>query len=139
MRGVWGALVAVAAVFLLNGAPCTGHDQRPETGQDAATSLTAAASVHHSPLVGGASASSPAAERGGPGSEGTQQPDRSTGELMAVCIAVLSAGLALLVPLLLRREPLSGQSWFRAYSQHWTSAPALPRPPDLFALCVLRN
>ncbi len=58
---------------------------------------------------------------------------------MAICIAVLSAGLALLVALLVRREPLSARSWFRANSQHWTSAPALPRPPDVFALCVQRN
>ena len=140
MRRVWGALVALSALFLLHGVQCAGHNAA--TWSDDVT----AASTLHGPAVSGTHASLPherapasAAAPAGPGSEETQHPGTSGGELVAVCLAVLSAGLALLVAVLLRRGPLPGRSWSWASAQRWTSAPALLRPPDPFTLCVLRN
>lgn len=140
MRRVWGALVALTAVFLLHGVQCAGHDFSPRADDGATTALTPAASgVHHLPWAAGAHASPMAADPIGPGSAGSQQPPPSSGDLWAVCLAVLSAGLALLVALLLRPVPRPGRSRFHASARHWTSGPALLRPPDLFTLCVLRN
>ncbi len=143
MREVWGALVALTAVFLLHGVQCAGHDSSSRTDEGATTALSslapAASGLHHSPSEVGAHASPVASDRIGPGSAETQQPHPSPGELAAVCLAVLSAGLALLVALLLRPGTVTGQSRSWAWAQRWASAPALLRPPDLFTLCVLRN
>lgn len=142
MRRVWGALVALAAVFLLHGLQCAGHDPSPWP-PGAATGLTfpgaAVSGMHHSPMPAGRSATSMVSEPIGPGSAVPQQPLPSPGDLCAICLAVLSAGLALLVLRLLRPGSHPGRSRSPARAQRRVSGPALPRPPDLFVLCVLRN
>lgn len=140
MRRVWGALVALSAVFLLHGVQCAGHDFSPWADDGATTALTpAASSGHHVPSPAGAHTFPVASYPLEPGSAGTQPPHPSSGDLWATCLAVLAAGLALLVAPLLRPRPGPGPSGFRARVQRSTRGRALLRPPDLFILCVLRN
>ncbi len=141
MRRVWAALVALAAVFVLHGVQCAGHDLSSWTsGAAAQTSPEPATSAtHHSSSPAGGSASPVEPHRIGAGSADPQQPHPSSGGLEAICLAVLSAGLALLVALLLRPGAPPGRSRCHARAQRWVSGPALLRPPDLFVLCVMRN
>jgi hypothetical protein len=59
---------------------------------------------------------------------------------LAVCLAVLLAGLAVLAAaLLLRRAaPIGSREALLARARSWWAAIQLPRPPDLAVLCLLR-
>ena len=142
MRRMWAALVALAAVFVLHGVQCAGHDLsgRPSGAATAQTFLgPATAGMHHSSSPAGGSAAPVESDRIGAGAADHRRPHPPPGDLEAICLAVLSAGLALLVALLLRPGAPPGRSRCHARAQRWVSGPALLRPPDLFVLCVMRN
>ncbi len=64
-------------------------------------------------------------------------PDHAAGHLWTVCLAVLAAGLAVLLVLSLPRlVHLAPAALTRALSR---ASGSLPRPPDLHALCLLRT
>ena len=141
MRRVWATLVALAAVLVLHGVQCAGHDlsSRPSGATVQTFPEPATSGMHHSSSPAGGSAAPTESDRIGAGSAHPQRPHPSPGDLEAICLAVLSAGLALLVALLLRPGTPPGRSRCHAQAQRWVSGPALLRPPDVFALCVLRN
>ncbi|MFP5371807.1 MAG: hypothetical protein ACLGI3_13825, partial [Actinomycetes bacterium] len=63
---------------------------------------------------------------------------RGAGHLWAVCLAVLAAGLAVLLTVLGSRLVPRWLAAWKGSGSHTTGVPWLPRPPDLHALCLLR-
>ncbi len=150
----WAALLLLAAVFLGHGLQCgSPSDGAAHAGPDRdipTMSVTiAAAGVHLTATAAGhgadSAASAPPTTHSGtsPATTAGSAPGHwhgLPGHLWAVCLAVLAAGLAVLLvltgPRLLRQRtpPAASPSWLRGLS--W---PAPTRPPDPFCLCVLRT
>ena len=150
----WAALLLLAAVFLGHGLQCgspsEGAAHAGHGGDVPTVSVTIAAAGAHltaTAAVGGADAEASAPPTrhsdAAPATTAGSAPGHwhgLPGHLWAVCLAVLAAGLAVLLvltgPRLLRRRtpPAASPSWLRGLS--W---PVPPRPPDLFCLCVLRT
>lgn len=145
LRRAW-VLALLAAVFVMHGAPSMA------TGASAASGAVSSSHAEMASPQDGGGAPSVAAS---PGSERTippastldrEQPEdglptqTSAGHLWAACLAVLLAGLVLFGALLIRRLPASLRR--RAVARRLRGAPLWagpPRPPDLFALCLLRT
>ena len=143
-------MLLLAAVFLGHGLQCgsaAGDTGRPGVHPQASVVL-AAGSGHVTPTAAGhgpgvAATAQPAAHHDAtPAATAGRAPGHGhgpPGHLWGVCLAVLAAGLAVLVALAadrpLRPVPRAAwPAWLR--DLRW---PAPPRPPDLFALCVLRT
>jgi hypothetical protein len=146
----WWGLLVLAAVFAMHGVQCTDHDLA-SSGYTATVGVHAGASLAgDGPPPHGASdqliqasvvdghavsvlAHGPAAAQHG------DHPAASLGHLWAVCLAVLSAGLAVLVALLVRRRGIGAppDRWQRLPRRPGLST--VPRPPDIYSLCVLRT
>ena len=145
---LWTALLLLAAVFAMHGVQCVAADPALAHGS---TSLLAVASsgapvaaVHvravaaEEPRHSHGAAAHGAEEVAATGSTGPPAPWHDA-HIVAVCLAVLLAGLTVLgavrrlramaVPPV-RGSPPSRRCLSRAAMQH--------RPPDLFALCLLR-
>lgn len=148
MRRYWGVLVVLAGVFAMHGLQCMGHDLHPPAGHGVeatlvSLSLPAAfdAAVPGLPdALDGSGAS--AAPGHGEHAASAPVPDAPSAPLPAdywmACLAVLAAGLALFTVFLRARPAADGLApWVPV--PRWVSVPTLLRPPDLFALCVLRN
>lgn len=151
---LWTALLLLSAVFAVHGVQCSaavgdhtaGHGAQAMTLQAAPvggghTAMTAASSDHGASLTTGLDAAMTAAAPAVallPGGHDSA-PAGAGGHLWTLCLAVLAAGLAGLLALLLPR-PLTllraARAGLRAH--HFPSGLALPRPPDLSALCLLR-
>ncbi|MCZ2858184.1 hypothetical protein [Blastococcus sp. VKM Ac-2987] len=152
----WTALLLLAAVFAMHGLQCTAAGTDHAAGHGAATVAVAPAGL----LDGGAhtsaastptdahgahrdisamivAAAAPVAGLLAAGHDST--PADQGGHLWTLCLAVLAAGLAVLLTLLLPRTPaLPGPP--RARLRPRLPAGLAPlRPPDLHALCLLRT
>ncbi len=157
---LWTALLMLAAVFALHGLQCTagstdsaaghtaGHVAASPAGHGDVAAMTAEAapvglgsagmsaigehsSGHPSVVAAVVAAATDTEHRGA--------PHDAAGHLWTVCLAVLAAGLAVLLALVAPRllrltRPAAALTWLRPHP-----GPALLRPPDLFALCVLRT
>ena len=141
------ALLVLAAVFSMHGLQCVagdpggGHGDMasmqgpPHTGADGAPGLMS------SPVDGNPGN---AAQVGTMAGESTpadgQTPIHGAAHALAVCVAVLLAGFAVLGSLLVLRRaahrPDRGPVRIRARS--WWTSTQLLRPPDLASLCLLR-
>jgi peptidoglycan/LPS O-acetylase OafA/YrhL len=150
---LWTALLMLAAVFAMHGLQCTSAAAHgtadPTTPAHAAAVAVAApldADGHMAdaatpglpdPLAGDQTAGPLAAAPINTGYG--DAPHGSVGHLWTLCLAVLAAGIAVLLALLAPRlvEPASpALRRARARTSAWLS-PA--RPPDLFSLCTLRT
>jgi hypothetical protein len=154
MRGQRGwVLLLLAAVFAMHGLQCAGADSAAPSGAHGAIHGVTAAEpdpmLHLvGPVVAMASAdhlTAPtpaaavtAATVGIPLGADHDSTPQGAGHLWALCLAVLAAGLAVLLRALVRRSPairlplprrVTGKAW------EWLSPPP---PPDLYSLCLMR-
>jgi hypothetical protein len=150
---LWTALLMLAAVFAIHGLQCTsaahGAADGPGQAPTAAVAMTAS-TLADGHLAGAAAPSltdSLAGQRTVPDSPAVAatdaghdtRPHGSTGHLWTLCLAVLAAGIAALLALLAhgligRAPPALRRAC--ACARGWCTP---PRPPDLFALCLLRT
>ncbi|MGY2004454.1 DUF6153 family protein [Blastococcus sp. SYSU DS1024] len=139
----WTALVLLAAVFALHGVQCLAGSTDLHAGHAGPAGMAAHPAdqpggvvVTSGGSVPGHPAASSAAALAGAGHEGA--PDGTAGHLWTVCLAVLAAGLALLLAVLAPR-PARVVPRGLARARARAAAGSLPlRPPDLSALCLLR-
>ena len=146
MRKGWWALLVLAAVFAMHGLQCASDTSHHLTGQGVGSTVMSMSLPGPFAAVDQAfvpELTPPEAPGHAAHMAPRPAPDGASSDLpadfWAVCLAVLSAGLALLAAVLLRARALAWARAPAARRQAWVSAPALRRPPDLFALCVLRN
>lgn len=148
----WTALLLLAAVFAMHGLQCTAAvGTAHAAGHGAATvALTPAglldagavstATDAHGATHGTTSmvaAAAPAAGLLAAGHDGT--PAGPGGHLWTLCLAVLAAGLAVLLAVLVPRAgALLIPAWARL-RMRLPSGLAPSRPPSLHALCLLRT
>ncbi len=99
-------------------------------GPDHVTAVEAASPTHGALAV-------PAA---GPAGPANPESGHGWAHALAVCLAVLLAGLAVLAAVLLLRRaaPIGSRQALLARARSWWTAIQLPRPPDLASLCLLR-
>ena len=149
----WAALLVLAAVFAVHGVQCTSlavdsaaHAHGPAhaaplvltpsaTADDHGGGIAASAPQHTVSLLPAAAGAATAVV----GAGHDTSPPGSAGHLWTLCLAVLAAGLAVLLAVLAARlVPLARRLALRApvRGPGWV---APPRPPDLFALCLLRT
>ncbi len=144
---LWTALLLLAAVFAMHGVQCVTSDPAMEHGSwshaAAPSVLVHAAAVHLAAAEvppGHAEVAAVGGVRDAAATASTGLPAPWHGaHVLAVCLAVLLAGLTVLgamaslrgrvIPLV-RRSPRCGHR-FAAWSLR-------PRPPDLSVLCLLR-
>ncbi|MDP5182110.1 hypothetical protein QOZ88_05630 [Blastococcus sp. BMG 814] len=157
----WTALLLLAAVFAMHGLQCTAATTEHTAGHGAAPVAAAPAGLlasgpHPGPVSRGLEAHTgvhdgdptsahdtvatiAAAPLAGLLAAGHDSAPAGAGaHLWSLCLAVLAAGLAALVALLLPRLPtLLPAAWGRLRA-HAPAGLAPPRPPDLHSLCLLR-
>jgi hypothetical protein len=154
MRGRLGwVLLLLAAVFTMHGLQCAGADSADPSGAHGPIHAIAAAEPHPvlhvvGPVTAMASAdhmtASPlaaavtAATVGVPLGTDHDSSPHGAGHLWALCLAVLAAGLAVLLLALVGRSlairlPLLRRAIGRALGSF-----SPPRPPDLYSLCLMR-
>ena len=157
----WTALLLLTAVFAMHGLQCTTAGTAHTTGHGAAPVAAAPAGpLEAGPHPGMASPGLEAHSSGYDGDHGSAHdsaamiataplaglltadhgsaPAGAGGHLWALCLAVLAAGLAVLLALLLPRLlTLPPAAWARLRT-HASAALAPLRPPDLHSLCLLR-
>ncbi len=135
---LWTALLLLAAVFTLHGLQCAVGDHTagsPGAGGEQHAAVAAltlpAAAAGHAPAPGSVMAAAPA-------HDAPKRTPHSTGQLWTVCLAVLAAGLAALLALILPRLVQLARSGLpRALADARRALMPL-RPPDLSELCLLR-
>ena len=140
-RGLF-ALLLIAAVLSMHGIPSMGTAQADPIGASA-TSHTAMGMSPDAPveMSGALAGVSAIAQDGLAGGLPSDTPHEGTAHLWAACLAVLLAGLLLVGAAVLARRRARG----RDVDAGWPVAVwgmtrcHLPRPPDLFALCVMRT
>ncbi|MGN6687551.1 MAG: hypothetical protein ACTHK1_08435 [Actinomycetales bacterium] len=144
----WCALLLLAAVFGMHGVQCMGADS-PMVAPHAHASGALTPPMPSAHVMGDdslAAAVAPSAENllpAGPVmAAGTHEPKQPTGlmdHLWAVCLAVLSAVLAAIALLLLKKRRPSIPAPPMARGHRWWTGLDPPRPPDIYCLCVLRT
>jgi hypothetical protein len=142
-RRMW-VLLLLAAVFSVHGVQCVAADVDTGHGMTGAAHALVAAPVKAPSVgVGLAVASNVLAGM----ATGTAVVGETTGDVLpahgatfwAVCLAIVLTGIVLLGVVALIRTPWARAVRARAPSRLWrTGWSRLPRPPDLFALCLLR-
>lgn len=142
MRGCWWALVALTVVFAMHGLQCVSHDLEAHAGHGAAATLVTlplpATHAVESPPAPDAAAVFDVPEHSDQVIPGDPPSPLPSGLWMA-CLAVLAAVVVLVAAVLLRGPPVARDRTGWASFVRSVSSPALPRPPGLFLLCVLRN
>lgn len=146
VRGMWArglpALLLVAAVLSMHGLPSMGAAHAGEESAVATShsvmSMPPGAPLDVSAALAGVSAMT--LDRL-VGTSSSDLPHEVTVHLWGACLAVLLAGMMLVGAVILSRRGGSGldvQAWRRlwACARTWCRP---PRPPDLFALCVMRT
>ncbi|MGY2080631.1 hypothetical protein [Modestobacter sp. SYSU DS0657] len=157
----WTALLLLAAVFAMHGLQCTAAGTEHAAGHGTAAVAAAPTGLLEGGLHTGAVSLAPQAhssvhdgEHGSVHLSATMvaatpvagllaadhgsAPAGAVGHLWALCLAVLAAGLAVLLALLLPRLlTLLPAAWARL-RMHASAGLAPLRPPDLHALCLLR-
>jgi Family of unknown function (DUF6153) len=150
----WTAALLLFAVLFMHGLQCDSvADSAAHPGADPMVSVAvtagdaghqadAVAAVDGRPAADLSSADLSSADHATAGAlmtgnGGASHPEAA--HLWAVCLAVLAAGLAILLSLLVARlAPLAHPAVTRALARAAGSLPR-PRPPDLHALCLLRT
>lgn len=137
------ALLLVAAVLSMHGIPSTGTARAAQNEPSATTSHTPMSMSQDAPLdvsAGLAGASAPALTRFA-GTSPSNLPHDGAAHLWAACLAVLLAGMLLVgAAVLARRRGSVGEAAAGRPPSPWCLRRCLPpRPPDLFALCVIRT
>ena len=135
------ALLLLAVVFLMHGAPSMATDPVADGG--APLAAHAAMVAPQSGVDASSEATSlgfpPVAARDAQPQEGHTSHSMAT-QLWTACLAVLLAGVALFAAAALRRtRPAPQQRGSGGRVRGSPSSVGLPRPPDLFALCLLRT
>ncbi len=144
----WAAVLLLTAVFLGHGLQCgSGAGDAAHAG-GASIALTADAHLAGPAAVYGtvgATTAAPAAHvvdaTVAPGGTVAHIPGHwhgQPGHLWAVCLAVLAAGLAVLLAVLTPRLIGLASSAAARLGRRGAFWPALLRPPDLFSLCIQR-
>jgi hypothetical protein len=149
---LWTALLMLAAVFAMHGVQCTAAADTAGTAGTTAhvgsVAMTALSPGHAHAAAAAASPDDPMlSQSAATGTEGTagalaeaghgSAPHDAAAHLWAVCLAVLAAALAgVLTALVPRSVRLTAPAL--GYVRARLRSPALPRPPDLSALCLLR-
>jgi hypothetical protein len=136
------ALLILAAVFSMHGLQCLSAEPAgTHPGDHSANVAMGAAPAGDAHLMVAVSADAAPAAIGDTGSSTSHPgPVHSAAHALAVCLAVLLAGLALLAAVLsLRRStPPDRREAALARARSWWASIQLPRPPDLASLCLLR-
>ena len=151
---LWTALLLLGAVFAMHGVQCTvAADGGARTSAPAAAGqgvsalgrgvpplTTAVLTTVTDPVdgahAGGAAHAGPAVGAApGPAGHGGA-PHDTAGHLWTVCLAVLAAGLAVLLAVLTPRP--ARPTALALTAVRVLSGSVVPRPPDLSALCLLR-
>jgi hypothetical protein len=146
---LWTALLMLAAVFAMHGLQCTSAAAQ-SVGVAPAHIATAAPTSTDGHSAGAtapgpadlmaadqAVTGPPAAASADPGHGST--PHGSAEHLRTLCLAVLAAGIAVLLAMTgARLIQLASPALRRARTRVSGWLPP-PRPPDLFALCLLRT
>lgn len=137
------ALLVLAAVFSMHGLQCVagdpGNAQSDMASMDGTFSAgetggtTALSATGHVSAGLGAVAVEAAATT-------SHTPFHSAVHTLAVCVAILLAGFAVLGALLVLRRSarLSANGPVRIRARSWWTSTQLLRPPDLASLCLLR-
>jgi hypothetical protein len=151
----WTAVLLLAAVLAMHGLQCTAAGSDDAAGYGAAPVAVVPAGLHDGGTHPGAT-DTPNAAHGSPldttalvgaaappagllaaGHDST--PAGAGGHLWTLCLAVLAAGLAVLLTLLLPRTPARpGPPRARLRTRPPAGLAPL-RPPDLHVLCLLRT
>ncbi len=155
----WTALLLLAAVFAMHGLQCTAAGTEHAAGHGAAPVAAAPAALldggphpgamsfgheanggDHASVPGAAAmVAAAAAPLGGLlGAGNDTAPAGAGGHLWALCLAVLAAGLAVLLALLLPRLLTLLPAAGAGLRTHASTGLAPLRPPDLHALCLLQ-
>jgi hypothetical protein len=146
---LWTALLMLAAVFAMHGLQCTTAAAGSTHGSGAVHAATVAPAASAAdgrmtgvgltdPMPGDSAVTRSDADAPADAGRGST-PHGAGVHLWTLCLAVLAAGFAVLLALLVPRlfglvPPALRRA--RAHAAGW-STPL--RPPDLFALCVLRT
>ena len=154
MRGQRGwVLLLLAAVFTMHGLQCAAAESTAPPGAHGAIHAIAAAGPDPVVLMAAPGAAMASADRmtaphlatavtastvAIPLGAHHDSVPRGAGHLYALCLAVLAAGLAVLLLALLRGSraitpPLARRAAGRVWE--WLGP---PRPPDLYSLCLMR-
>ena len=153
---LWTTLALLLAVFAMHGLQCAAGANHPGAGPVSAhTAMHPATGQEIVPAAAMPSVGDPvpaahsgptdavapttATDAPGPGAGHGGVPHSLAEHLWTLCLAVLAAGLAVLLAVLAARLlrltlPTATPPWLRGL--RW---PAPPRPPDLSSLCVLRT
>lgn len=141
----WWVPLLLAALFGMHGIQCM--DAGGSMAMPAAVAITASSPVNGAQVTGQVKASPTAAHgtdevqgqalRAAAGAGDHHDPAGLVDHLWALCLAVLSAGLAALALLLSRARP-GLRADLRHRAHRWLSGLDPPRPPDIHSLCVLR-
>jgi hypothetical protein len=144
----WWALLLLAAVFGMHGVQCMGADSSMVAPHaDASGALPSPMPSAH--VMGNDSVATapefsaenllPAVPVIAAGMHEHKQPTGLMDHLWTVCLAVLSAGLAAIALLLLKKRRPSFPALSRPRGHRWLTGLDPPRPPDIYSLCVLRT
>ena len=138
----WWALLLLSAVFGMHGIQCMGADA------SMASSYAAPSSPSSSSVLSGhlsADAAGPVAEPAPaklpPAATVMHRHSGPSGwmdHLGAVCLAVVSAGLAAIALWILTRRPFP-TAVPRPRAHRWPTSLDPPSPPDIYSLCILRT
>ncbi|NEK93389.1 hypothetical protein GCU67_04235 [Modestobacter muralis] len=136
------ALLILAAVFSMHGLQClSAQPAGTNPGDHTTTAAMGASPSGDAHLMAAGSADAAPAAMGDPGSSASHPgPVHSAAHALAVCLAVLLAGLALLAAVLSLRRATAPDRRDAALvrARSWWASIQLPRPPDLAVLCLLR-
>jgi hypothetical protein len=135
------ALLILAAVFSMHGLQCLSVEPAGTHSGDHTAMAATGAPAGDGHLMAVVSAEAAPAAMGDPGSSTSYPgPVHSAAHALAVCLAILLAGLAVLAVLLSisRTAPPDRREAAIARARSWWASIQLPRPPDLASLCLLR-
>jgi hypothetical protein len=146
----WWALLVLAAVFAMHGLQCMAGGSGMDRGHAPASLVQPAGLLIDDLSVQRDTGPSTTARAFGPerlGAHGDPAPVASTSSyptgsldhLWTVCLAVLSAGLAVLLIVLVHALTAGRLPALHPDVRPWPPALHPLRPPDPFFLCVLRN
>jgi hypothetical protein len=132
---LWTALLLLAAVFALHGLQCTADAHASGAARTTSVVAPAAPPAVDSHVGASAAADDPAAVSDG---RHGSPLHGSAGHLWTLCLAVLAAGIAVLLALLVPRLVGLVSPALRRVRTRTVGWLAPLRPPDLSALCLLR-
>lgn len=138
------AVLLLFAVLAMHGLQCgSAADRAAHAGAVPVVSVAPPADGAQEADAAATRADPPAADHAtsgaAPDGDHGDAPDQNAGHLWAVCLAVLAAGLAVLLALPGARLMPQALTALAATLSRSAGALPFPRPPDLHALCLLRT